>query len=100
MKIIDQTKPRGRHSVLLMAESADDEKLVRRVAQALRDLPGTLAGRFEQDVNDRFPSLVLEEIDFSASVTSASGERVASWSCAPSDERSVPPASTSLPLPE
>jgi hypothetical protein len=100
MKIIDQTKPRGRHAVLLMAESVDDEKLVRRVAQALRDLPGTLAGRFEQDVNDRFPSLVLEEMDFGASVTSASGETVANWPGEPASERSGEPASASLNRPE
>lgn len=62
MRIVDQTREKGKHSVIFLAETQSDRHVVNEFARVLRDHP-VLFATIQQDVRDKLPSLLMEEIE-------------------------------------
>lgn len=67
MKIVDQTGETQRHSVMLIAEDECDDRVLRDFAKVIsraraRDKTAVLRATIVQEVDEFFPSLLLEEV--------------------------------------
>lgn len=60
VKLINETAVKGRRSLVLLAESTDDEEFNREMFELMRRRE-VLAGQLERSLNDEFHSLRLEE---------------------------------------